>query len=45
MLAAVLAASRRHQKPSQLDIGDLDTALITAFLNHLEHDRHNSGSL
>jgi len=36
------ATSRRHRTPSQLDIADLDTPLITAFLNHLEHDRHNS---
>jgi integrase/recombinase XerD len=41
-LLLTFAASRRHQIPSQLDITDLDTALITAFLNHLEHDRHNS---
>jgi integrase/recombinase XerD len=36
------ATSRRHRAPSQLDIADLDTPLITAFLNHLEHDRNNS---
>jgi site-specific recombinase XerD len=36
------AMSRHRKSPSQLDIADLDTPLITAFLNHLEHDRHNS---
>lgn len=36
------ATSRSHRTPSQLDIADLDTSLITAFLDHLEHDRHNS---
>lgn len=28
--------------PSQLDLTDLDAPLIGAFLNHLEHQRHNS---
>jgi site-specific recombinase XerD len=28
--------------PSQLDWNDLDAAVISAFLNHLELDRHNS---
>jgi len=28
--------------PSQLDLHDLDTPLITGFLAHLEEDRHNS---
>ena len=36
------AADRTGIPPSQLDIGDLDAALIAAFLDHLEHDRHNS---
>ena len=30
------------KQPSALDWGDLDEPLITAFLDHLEHDRHNS---
>lgn len=30
--------------PSQLDFSDLDAGLITAFLTHLERDRHNSVS-
>lgn len=28
--------------PSQLDLADLDAPLIGAFLDHLEHERHNS---
>jgi integrase/recombinase XerD len=28
--------------PCQLDLADLDAPLIGAFLDHLEHDRHNS---
>jgi integrase/recombinase XerD len=31
-----------HKRPSALDLADLDTQLITAFLTHLEQDRHNS---
>jgi integrase/recombinase XerD len=35
-------ASRRTGKtPSALDIADLDAALIAAFLDHLQADRHN----
>ena len=36
------AAARTGRKPSALDIADLNAALIAAFLDHLEHDRHNS---
>jgi integrase/recombinase XerD len=36
------AAERRGSEPSQLDIGDLDASLISAFLDHREHDRGNS---
>jgi integrase/recombinase XerD len=36
------ATARTGTKPSLLDIGDLDSDLIAAFLDHLEHDRHNS---
>jgi site-specific recombinase XerD len=35
------AADRTGKKPSALDIGEIDAPLITAFLDHLEHDRHN----
>jgi len=33
---------RIGKAPSQLDIAELDAPLIGAFLNWLEHDRHNS---
>ncbi|MGH2870959.1 MAG: site-specific integrase, partial [Solirubrobacteraceae bacterium] len=36
------AASRLHTPPSKLDIAALDAPLIAAFLDHLEHDRHNT---
>jgi integrase/recombinase XerD len=36
------ASQRARTKPSELDIADLDAPLIAAFLEHLEHDRHNS---
>src|SRR5215510_11127607 len=36
------AASSTGKKPCALDIADLDAPLITAFLDHLEHDRHNT---
>jgi integrase/recombinase XerD len=36
------AANSTRKQPSQLDIADLDTPLITAFLDHLERLRNNS---
>ena len=33
---------RSGKQPSQLDWDDLDATMISAFLNHLELDRHNS---
>jgi integrase/recombinase XerD len=36
------AQQRTGTPPSKLEIEDLDAPLITAFLDHLEHDRHNS---
>jgi len=36
------AAERTGKSPSALDISELDAPLIAAFLDHLEHDRHNS---
>jgi integrase/recombinase XerD len=36
------AADRTGQRPSQLDLADIDAPLIAAFLDHLERDRHNS---
>jgi integrase/recombinase XerD len=35
------AADRKHKQPCQLDIADLDAPLVGAFLDHLEHERHN----
>ncbi len=36
------AADRKHKQPCQLDIADLDAPLMGAFLDHLEHERHNT---
>lgn len=36
------AVNTTGKKPSALDIADLDAPLIAAFLDHLEHNRHNS---
>ena len=36
------AAGRIGKQPSELDVADLDAALIGAFLEHLETERHNS---
>jgi integrase/recombinase XerD len=36
------AAARTGKRPSALDIDDFDSELVAAFLDHLEHDRHNS---
>lgn len=36
------ATERTGKSPSALDIAELDAPLIAAFLDHLEHDRHNS---
>ncbi len=36
------ATTRTGKLASTLDIDDLDSDLIAAFLDHLEHDRHNS---
>jgi integrase/recombinase XerD len=40
-LLLVFAQQRTGIKPHALDIADLDATLITAFLDHLEHDRGN----
>jgi integrase/recombinase XerD len=34
--------ARTGREPCQLDLADLDAPLIGAFLDHLEHERHNS---
>jgi len=36
------ATAKTGKTPAGLDIADLDAPLIAAFLDHLEHDRHNS---
>jgi integrase/recombinase XerD len=36
------AQQRTGKQPSQLDLADVDAALITAFLEHLEHERRNT---
>ena len=36
------AAPSTGKTPSALDIADLDAPLIAAFLDHLEHERHNT---
>lgn len=36
------ARTRTGKAPSRLDLADLDAPLIGAFLDHLEHQRHNS---
>jgi site-specific recombinase XerD len=36
------AATHTGKTPSALDIADLDAPLIAAFLDHLEHQRHNT---
>lgn len=41
-LLLCFAQKRAGKQPSALEFEDLDTALITAFLDHLEHDRGNS---
>jgi integrase/recombinase XerD len=35
-------AERTSRQPHQLDIAELDAPLIVAFLEHLEHERHNT---
>jgi integrase/recombinase XerD len=36
------AQARTGTQPARLELADLDSELIAAFLDHLEHDRHNS---
>lgn len=40
-LLLAFVCERTGKNPSALDIADLDAPLIAAFLDHLEHDRHN----
>ena len=39
---SIYAHRRTGKQPSQLDLADLDAALIGGFLDHLEQDRHNT---
>jgi site-specific recombinase XerD len=41
-LLVVFTHQRSGKLPTRLDWDDLDAASITAFLNHLETERHNS---
>jgi integrase/recombinase XerD len=41
-LLLAFASEQTGKQPSGLDIGDLDAEMITAFLDHLQHDRGNS---
>jgi integrase/recombinase XerD len=41
-LLVCFAARRLHTQPSALEIEQLDAALVLAFLEHLERERHNS---
>jgi integrase/recombinase XerD len=41
-LLLTFAESRTGRSPSRLDLADLDAALISAFLDHLENERANS---
>ncbi|MEO7836503.1 MAG: tyrosine-type recombinase/integrase [Acidimicrobiales bacterium] len=41
-LLLAYAHTRSGKTPSQLDLADLDADMISGFLDHLEHERHNS---
>jgi integrase/recombinase XerD len=41
-LLLTFAAHRAGKQPSQLDLSDLDAPMISAFLDHLEHERGNT---
>jgi integrase/recombinase XerD len=41
-LLLTFASKQTGKPPSRLEIDDLNVGLITAFLDHLEHDRHNT---
>jgi site-specific recombinase XerD len=40
-LLLTFAVARTGMQPSELDIAEIDTQLVGAFLDHLEHDRGN----
>jgi site-specific recombinase XerD len=41
-LLLAFATEQTGKPPSRLDVSDLDVTLISAFLDHLEHNRHNT---
>lgn len=43
-LLLCFATEQTGKQPSRLEISDLDVRLISAFLDHLEHERHNTAS-
>ena len=43
-LLLCFATEQTGKQPSKLEISDLDVRLISAFLDHLEHERHNTAS-
>jgi integrase/recombinase XerD len=43
-LLLAFAGEQTGKPPSRLDVSDLDVRLISAFLDHLERDRHNTAS-
>jgi integrase/recombinase XerD len=38
----IFAKEHTRKAPSWLEVSDIDATLVTAFLAHLEHERHNS---
>lgn len=43
-LLLAFATEQTGKQPSKLEVSDLDVRLISAFLNYLEHKRHNMAS-
>jgi len=43
-LLLCFATEQTGKQPSKLDVSDLDVRLISAFLDHLENERHNTAS-
>ena len=43
-LLLTFATQQTGKPPSKLDVADLDVRLISAFLDHLEHERGNSAT-
>src|ERR1039458_6987564 len=41
-LLLAFANQQTGKLPSRLEVSDLDVRLISAFLDHLEHERHNT---